>query len=147
MIELTRLKVFLYSAETLSFSEAAKRLHLTQPTISHHIKVLERDLGVVLFERSGSGLHLTEAGRLLLPWAHKLIRQSVEMQEMMASLQEKLVGHLRIACSTTSGKYLLPLLAGRFHQRYPWVKVTILSCTPEYVVPRPTRRRSEFRCS
>ena len=136
MIELTRLKVFLYSAETLSFSEAAKRLHLTQPTISHHIKVLERDLGVVLFERSGSGLHLTEAGRLLLPWAHKLIRQSVEMQEMMASLQEKLVGHLRIACSTTSGKYLLPLLAGRFHQRYPWVKVTILSCTPEYVVPR-----------
>lgn len=136
MIELIRLKVFLNSAETLSFSEAARRLHLTQPTISHHIKVLERDLGVVLFERSGSGLHLTEAGRLLLPWAHKLIRQSVEMQEMMSSLQEKLVGHLRIACSTTSGKYLLPLLAGRFHQRYPWVKVTILSCTPEYVVPR-----------
>ena len=136
MIDLVRLKVFIYAAETLSFSEAAKRLHLTQPTISHHIKVLERDLGVVLFERSGSGLHLTEAGRLLLPWAHKLIRQSVEMQDMMASLQEKIVGDLRIACSTTSGKYLLPQLAGRFHQRHPLVKVTILSCTPDNVVPR-----------
>ncbi|MFC1922952.1 selenium metabolism-associated LysR family transcriptional regulator [Chloroflexota bacterium] len=136
MIDLIKLNIFIYAAETLSFSEAAKRLHLTQPTISHHIKVLERDLGVVLFERSGSGLHLTEAGRLLLPWAHKLIRQSVEMQDMMASLQEKIVGHLRIACSTTSGKYLLPQLTGRFHQRHPWVKVTILSCTSEHVVPQ-----------
>jgi DNA-binding transcriptional LysR family regulator len=136
MIDLIRLKVFIYAAETLSFSEAAKHLHLTQPTISHHIKVLERDLGVILFERSGSGLHLTEAGYLLLPWAHKLIHQSAEMQDMMASLQEKIVGHLRIACSTTSGKYLLPQLAARFHQRHPWVKVTILSCTPEHVVPQ-----------
>lgn len=136
MIDLVRLKVFIYAAETLSFSEAAKRLHLTQPTISHHIKVLERDLGVILFERSGSGLHLTEAGRLLLPWAHKLIHQSIEMQDMMSSLQEKIVGHLRIACSTTSGRYLLPQLAGRFHQRHPWVKVTILSCSPENVVHR-----------
>ena len=136
MIDLVRLKVFIYAAETLSFSEAAKRLHLTQPTISHHIKVLERDLGVVLFERSGSGLHLTEAGRLLLPWAHKLIHQSIEMQDMMSSLQEKIVGHLRIACSTTSGRYLLPQLAGRFHQRHPWVKMTILSCSPENVVHR-----------
>jgi DNA-binding transcriptional LysR family regulator len=136
MIDLTKLQVFIYAAETLSFSEAAKRLHLTQPTISHHIKVLERDLGVVLFERSGSGLHLTEAGRLLLPWAHKLIRQSIDVQDMMASLQEKIVGHLRIACSTTSGKYLLPQLASRFHLRHPLVRVTILSCTPEYVMPR-----------
>ena len=136
MIDLVRLKVFIYAAETLSFSEAAKRLHLTQPTISHHIKVLESDLGVDLFERSGSGLHLTEAGRLLLPWAHKLIHQSIEMQDMMSSLQEKIVGHLRIACSTTSGRYLLPQLAGRFHQRHPWVKMTILSCSPENVVHR-----------
>jgi DNA-binding transcriptional LysR family regulator len=136
MIDLIKLQVFIYAAETLSFSETAKRLHLTQPTISHNIKILERDLGVVLFERSGSGLHLTEAGRLLLPWAHKLIRQSIEMQDMMASLQEKIVGHLRIACSTTSGKYLLPQLAGRFHLRHPLVRVTILSCTPEHVVPQ-----------
>ena len=136
MIDLIKLRVFIYAAETLSFSEAAKRLHLTQPTISHHIKVLERDLGVVLFKRSGSRLHLTEAGRLLLPWAQKLIRQSIEMQDMMTSLQENIVGHLRIACSTTSGKYLLPRLAGRFHQHHPLVKITILSCTPEHVGPR-----------
>ena len=54
----------------------------------------------------------------------------------MNSIQDKIVGHLRIACSTTSGKYILPQLAARFRNRYPWVKITILSCTSEHVVPR-----------
>jgi DNA-binding transcriptional LysR family regulator len=131
-----KIEAFLHAAETLNFSEAARQMHLSQPTISHHIKMLEHEFGVELFDRTGPGLRLTEAGRMLAPWAHKLIRQSIEMQEMMASLQNKIVGQLRIACSTTSGKYLLPQLAARFHERYPWVKVTILSCQPEYVVPR-----------
>jgi len=136
MIDLLKVEAFVYVAENLSFSEAARQMHLSQPTISHHVKMLEHEFGVELFDRSGPGLHLTEAGRLLLPWARKLIRESIEMQGMMASLQDKIVGHLRIACSTTSGKYILPQLAARFHERYPWVKITILSCTSENVVPR-----------
>jgi DNA-binding transcriptional LysR family regulator len=136
MIELSRLEAFVSAAESTSFSEAAKRLHLTQPTISHHIQMLERELGVTLFQRSSSGPHLTEAGRLLLPWARRLMREAMQMQEMMTSLQSKIVGHLRIACSTTTGKYLLPQLAARFHTRHPGVKFTILSCTQENVVPR-----------
>ncbi|MCC7129393.1 MAG: hypothetical protein B6D39_00430 [Anaerolineae bacterium UTCFX2] len=135
-MDLLKLEIFLHSAESLNFSTTAKRMHLSQPTISHHIRDLENELGVELFERTAGGLHLTEAGRLLLPWARKLIYQSKQVQEMMTSLQEKIVGYLRIACSTTSGKYLLPLLAGRFRQRYPWVKISILSCTSEHVIPR-----------
>jgi len=134
MIDLNKLRAFLYAAESLSFSKAARRMHLTQPTVSHHIKSLELDMGVELFDRSGSELQLTEAGRILQPWARKLIRQAIEMSEMMDSLQNKIVGSIRIACSTTTGKYLLPQLAARFHDQYPWVKITILSCTPDYVV-------------
>ncbi len=136
MIELSRLEIFLHAAESLNFSEAAKLLHLSQPTVSHHMQALEQDLGVTLFERTGAGLHLTEAGQLLLPWARKLIRESAEMQDMMSSLQDKIIGSLRIACSTTSGKYLLPLLAARFHERHPGIKFTILSCTQDTVIPR-----------
>jgi DNA-binding transcriptional LysR family regulator len=136
VIDLLKIEAFLHAAEVLSFSEAAKQMHLSQPTISHHIKILEHEFGVELFDRTGPGLHLTEAGRLLLPWARKLIRESIEMQEMMASLQDKIIGHLRIACSTTSGKYILPQLAARFRNRYPWVKVTVFACTSEHVVPR-----------
>jgi DNA-binding transcriptional LysR family regulator len=133
---LTRLEAFLFAAETLNFSEAGKHLHLTQPTISHHIKTLETTLGVELFDRSGSQLALTEAGRLLLPWSRKLIHQAVEIRQMMDSLQDAVVGHIRIACSTTTGKYILPQYAARFHQRHPGVRISILRCTPGHVVPR-----------
>jgi len=134
MIDLEKLNVFVYAADNLSFSEAGKRLHLTQPTVSHHIKALEETLGIELFLRIGHGLQLTEAGRLLLPWAHKLIRQAIEVQEMMDSVQEKIIGHLRIACSTTAGKYILPQLAARFCQRYPGVRISILTCGSEHIV-------------
>lgn len=136
MIELSRLETFIYAAESLSFSEAAKRLNLTQPTISHHIQMLEHELGVMLFERSSFGLQLTEAGRFLLPSARKLIRETIEMQEMVASMQTKIAGNIRIACSTTTGKYLLPQLAARFHKQHSGVRISILSCAAENVIPK-----------
>ena len=136
MAEIIRLKSFLIASEHLNFSETAKHLHLAQSTISHHIKALEDELGVELFDRSGYGLALTEAGRLLLPWARKILQQSLEMKEVMASLQNGIVGHLRIACSTTAGKYVLPQLAARFCQRFPRIRVSILACMPPDVVHR-----------
>jgi DNA-binding transcriptional LysR family regulator len=136
MLDLMRLRVFIHAAESLSFSQAAKELHVTQPTVSHHIKALEKDLERELFDRSGGSLHLTEAGRFLLPWARKLVRESYELQEMMAFIHERIAGHLRIACSTTTGKYILPQFAARFHEILPHVKVSILSCTSVDVVPQ-----------
>jgi DNA-binding transcriptional LysR family regulator len=53
---------------------------------------------------------------------------------MMSSLQEKIVGHLRIACSTTGGKYILPQLAARFRMRFPGIRVSIMTCTSQYIV-------------
>lgn len=134
MIETMRLQAFVHAAETLSFTEAAEQLHVTQPTVSHHIKSLETEMEAALFERSGSGLKLTEAGRLLLPRARKLLRQALEVQQIMDSLQQRVVGDLRIACSTTAGKYILPLLSARYCERHPGVHVTILACRPELVL-------------
>ena len=136
MFDLMKLKTFIYAAENLSFSEAAKRLHLTQPTVSHHIKTLEQSLGGELFVRSGHMLKLTETGHLLLPWAHKLVHEAIQVEELMATRKDNFVGHLRIACSTTAGKYILPQLAARFCQRYPGIRVSILACTPEHIMVR-----------
>lgn len=136
MLDLTKLQAFVHVAETLNFSEAAKRLNLSQPTVSHHIKALEIDLGVELFDRSRAKLALTDAGRVLQPWAYKLLRSSNEVREMMISLDQQVVGELRIACSTASGKYILPMLAARFRQRFPGIKVIILTCTAPNVIPR-----------
>lgn len=129
MIDLTKLQTFLHVAQHMSFSEAATHLHLTQPAISHHVKTLEQDLGVELFERSGSGLRLTEAGCLLLPRARKLVREAMEIQQMMESLEDRIFGQLRIACSTTAGKYITSQFAARFHKRHPDVSVSVMSCT------------------
>jgi DNA-binding transcriptional LysR family regulator len=136
MLDLMRLQTFVYAAETLSFSSAAQQMQLSQPTISHHIKALEESFDVELFDRSAGTLRLTEAGRLLLPQARKLVRQSYEVEQMVASVREQIVGHIRIACSTTAGKYVLPQFAARFRMRHPGVRVSILSCTSANVVPR-----------
>jgi len=132
MIDLQKIATFLFVAENSSLSEAAKHLHLSQPTVSHQIKVLEQELGFVLFIRSSTGLKLTEAGRLLLPWARRLIHDTNELRDMMASLQKDIGGELRIACSTTAGKFILPQMAARFCKSYPGIKVQILACGPEH---------------
>jgi len=135
MIDLTRLQVFLSVAENLSFSEAAHKLHISQPTVSHHIKALEQALGVELFDRSSHRVKMTGAARLLYPRARKLLGDTVEIQQIMNSLQEQVVGHLRIACSTTAGKYILPQFAARFHERHPGVGISISRCTSTGVIP------------
>jgi DNA-binding transcriptional LysR family regulator len=133
MIDLIKVETFLLAAETLNFSETAKQLHMSQPSVSHQIKTLEQEMGVKLFERTGAGLSLTEAGRILLPWARRLLHDTKNIQEMMASLEEEVVGDLHIACSTTAGKYILPQLAARFRQRYPGIQISIPACASEQV--------------
>lgn len=135
MVDLLRIKTFLHAAENLNFSETARILHLTQPTVSHHIKNLEGELSVELFKRQGAAIKLTEAGRLLVPWARKILQSSIEMQEIMESLKEGIAGTLVIACSTTAGKYVLPQLAARFAIRHPKIQITLLRCSPETVIP------------
>lgn len=144
MINLDWIQTFLLAAECLSFSETARHLHVTQPTVSHHIAQLEADLGVLLFNRSGHRLQLTEAGRLLLPMARQLVRQAMDVRDMMASCREEVAGHLRIACSTTAGKYILPLLAARFRRRHPGIQVTILACRHEQLVERLQEREANL---
>ena len=134
MLDIVKLETFIYAAESLSFSETAKQLNLSQPAVSYHVKALERNLGVTLFSRHGGRLQLTEAGRLLLPRARKLFHQSNELEELLSSLQEGVAGELRIACSTTAGKYILPQLAARFCQRNPGIRASILRCTPENAI-------------
>ncbi len=133
MVDIDKINTFVRAAETLSFSEAAKQLHMSQPNVSHHIKILEQEMGVGLFNRTNTGLEMTEAGKVLLPWARRLLHDTNNLQAMMSSMQNNVVGELRIACSTTAGKYVLPQLAARFCQRYPSIKVRILACAPENV--------------
>ena len=124
MLDTHQLHVFLVAAETLSFTEAARRLHMSQPSVSQHIQTLERHFDKELFTRAGRSIILTDAGRALFPLAREIVNQSVNIEETMRSLDGEVHGHLLVGCSTTPGKYILPHLLARFHARYPKVKVS-----------------------
>lgn len=135
-MDIDRLNAFIDAAQTLSFSKTAHRLHVSQPTVSKYIGDLERYLGVRLFERSTTGMRLTEAGETILPWARRLVRECGKLENLAKSLDGDVAGQLRIACTTSAGKYILPLLAARFRHRHPHVQINILSCTQENAIER-----------
>jgi len=130
MLDAHQLNVFLKASETLNFTQAAKRLNLTQPSVSQHIQSLENHFNMKLFLRTGKGLQLTEAGMALVPLAREMINHSIRINESMASLQGEVFGNLQVGCSTTPGKYILPKLLAKFHHRYPRVKVSC-NVTPQ----------------
>jgi DNA-binding transcriptional LysR family regulator len=124
MLDTHRLRVFLVAAETLNFSQAALRLHMTQPSVSQHIQALEQQCGTPLFIRSGRRLALTEAGTVLVPMAERMISMSVHTLEVMNNLKGEVHGQLIVGCSTTPGKYLLPKLLAKFIAHYPQVQAS-----------------------
>ena len=124
MTDIHRLKVFLTAAETTNFTETARRLHMTQPSVSQHIQALEQHFDVALFDRAGRYLQLTEAGEQLAPLVQELVRQWVHIEETMETMKGEVAGHLLVGCSTTPGKYIVPQLLAQFHERYPRVKVS-----------------------
>jgi DNA-binding transcriptional LysR family regulator len=144
MLETHELNIFVNVAETMSFTEAAKRLHISQPAVSMQMSNLENRLDTVLFDRSGRNITLTEAAEVLLPLARDMLNLSTQIEETMASLQGELVGHLRIACSTTAGRYTLPHLIARFRQQYPGVRVTVGVCSSESAVDQVCDGRSQI---
>lgn len=124
MLDTYRLRIFLVAAETLNFSVAAKRLHMTQPSVSQHIQALEHQVGTQLFVRSGRRLCLTEAGSVLIPMADRMVKMAMHAQEVMVNLKGEVHGHLIVGCSTTPGRYILPKLLSQFIQRYPHVQAS-----------------------
>ncbi|MCI0519359.1 MAG: LysR substrate-binding domain-containing protein [Chloroflexi bacterium] len=124
MLDIHQLNVFLAAAESLNFTQAAQRMHMTQPSVSQHIQALERHFGADLFVRNGRNLELTDSGMALMPLAREAVFLSVHIDETLASLKGDVIGHLKVGCSTTPGKYVLPQLLARFHNLYPKVRVT-----------------------
>lgn len=121
MLDAHQLNVFLIAAETNNFTAAARHLHMTQPSVSQHVQALEQHFQTELFIRKGRQMILTDAGEALLPLARRLVDWSVRIDETMESLKGRVYGHLKVGCSTTAGKYVLPTLLTSFMELHPQV--------------------------
>lgn len=133
-LENFRLVVFRTVAEQLSFRKAAEELYLTQPAVSLQIKALEEDLGVQLFDRTGSRIALTEAGKTLLHYAEQVSALLVRAEQEVNALSGEHAGHLALGASTTIAQYVLPRLLSDFRREHPRVQLTLISGNTERIV-------------
>lgn len=124
-MELRYLEVFCKVVECGSFSKAASALHLTQPTVSIHIKALEEELSTRLLDRLGRSVIPTSAGEVLYRYAREIVRFKDEAQLALGQFSGKMRGRLSIGASTIPGEYILPPLISRFKAMYPEVYPTL----------------------
>jgi LysR family transcriptional regulator, transcriptional activator of the cysJI operon len=136
MIDLNAIHIFLTVVEQNSFSEAGRKLNLSQPAVSQAIHNLERQFGVELFVRSGRSVHLTEAGQLLQGIGQELLTKANRLEEMMNSIHGSVIGEMTVGCSTTSGKYLLPGLIARFRHTFPQLRINVLVSSRDSVIKK-----------
>ncbi|MDO0946787.1 LysR substrate-binding domain-containing protein [Chromohalobacter israelensis] len=120
-----QLQVFVAVIRGGAVNAAARQLRLSQSATSQALADLERQLGVVLFERLGRRLELNDAGRRLLPYAEKVLNGLDELVDAAREPDGELRGTLHVAASATIGTYLLPMLAGRFSERHPAVDLQL----------------------
>lgn len=121
-LDLHKLEVFYWVAELKSFSEAAERLSLRQPTVSAHIQELENTLAGRLFYRIPGKVSLTPLGLLLVEKARTLLAFKRETVAAVEQFHGTLSGELWIGGSNIPGEYLLPEKLGKFIKKYPQVK-------------------------
>jgi LysR family transcriptional regulator, transcriptional activator of the cysJI operon len=105
-MELWHLRTFREVAETLNFTRASEKLHLTQSAISHQIKALEEELKVPLFIRAKQGVTLTDAGRIALEYAIRILDEAEEMRENIVGTEKSLAGRVRVAAATQALVFL-----------------------------------------
>lgn len=123
-MDINQLNYFISVAQTLNFTEAARRNGITQPSISHHINELEKQLGARLFLRDRRSVALTNAGREFLPYAMEIVETAQDAACRVRQTEEGTMGHLSIAAVTTASETLSRCLSA-FAKRYPDILVDI----------------------
>ncbi len=124
-LNLHQLEVFQAVARHLNFSRAAEELNLSQPAVSMHVKQLEENLGLSLFEKVGRRVHLTDAGRHLYEYSERIFALIEETIQCMEDVKGVHRGNLRVAADTTAGVYVVPSYLGAFRRAYPGVNVAL----------------------
>jgi DNA-binding transcriptional LysR family regulator len=126
-----RLRYFVVAAEEQNFTRAAERLRIAQPPLSAQIKQLEGDLGVELFHRTGRGVRLTEAGRLLLEEARRIFAQLDQTVDFVRRVGEGRIGRLALGFLPSVAHNVLPGVLREFRERFPNVELSLQEMGPD----------------
>lgn len=128
-----RLQVFLEVAENLSFTKAASRLSITQPAVTRHVREMEQQLNVRLFDRQGNHISLTEAGAMVLRYAEKVRNAYGALEAELSQLEDVTKGFIRIGASTTVAQTVVPKLLALFKSAYPDIIVQFTQGNSDFI--------------
>ncbi|WP_440617059.1 LysR family transcriptional regulator [Cysteiniphilum sp. 6C5] len=144
MESMKNIRAFLAVAETQSFTAAADKLFLTQPTITKRISQLESQLNNQLFHRTGSLVQLTTAGKALIPDAHHLIQVWSSLEHKMQLFQDDVIGDLTISCNYHMGLHFLPKILKIFTSKYPKVNIKLDSTYSLPIIEKVSALKAEI---
>ncbi len=138
------LTTFLEVARQKSFSRAAEKLHVTQPSISAQIRALESHLGHRLLDRGGGKVTLTGAGKAFQPFAEQSLIQLKQVRLTLADMERTPRGSLTISANDSTALYVLPVLIGKFKKQYPKVALNIVRAERSKTLELVLNREVEF---
>ncbi|HEY5893649.1 MAG TPA: LysR family transcriptional regulator [Chthoniobacterales bacterium] len=139
-----RLSVFQAVAEHLSFTKASRVLHLSQPAVTQHIKVLEDEVGQPLFHRGSRGVTMTGAGALLLEHARHVARLDEEVLQRIRGKKGVISGKLSLGGTSTISQYLLPNWLVQSRRTWPDLRLKVKTGNTEEIIEAALERKLDM---
>jgi DNA-binding transcriptional LysR family regulator len=125
MINFNHFRIFFYVAKNMNFTMAASELFITQPAVTNQLKTLEDTLEFKLFGKRGNKIFLTEEGKLLLPYAKRLIELEKEIEIAVADINNSYKGTIRFGTTATFVQPFMAPLVRKFNKKYPNIGIQI----------------------
>ncbi len=135
-MDLREVRSIVATAEQGNLRRAAERVHLSPAAVHKHMRQIEEELGVRLYERSGRGLKPTAAMEMLLPHLQELLSEHDSTIQAVEEWKGRKRGFVRVGSGPSAAAHLLPPLLDRFHKRYPGVNLHVETGPPEMLVER-----------
>lgn len=139
-MEIRKLEAFCKVVELKSFTRAAEKVLLSQPTVSEHIRSLENELDQKLINRLGKEVETTPVGEILYKYALNIIQTRQEALQAVAQFSGRMSGKITVGCGTIPGTYILPQLISSFRSLHPSIKA-ILRITSSLIIAEKVLER------
>lgn len=143
-MDIARLKQYIALAETLHFTQASRRCHVSPSTLSRTITQLEAELDVALFVRDNRSVSMTDAGKTFLVFARETLAQWQAVKLACAEEQGQLKGALNFYCSVTASYSFLYNILANFRQQHPKVEIRLHTGDPALAIDRVLSGQEDF---
>ena len=124
-VTIQQMESLIYLVKEGSFSRAAKRVFLTQPSLTKHIKNLEDSINARIVNRENMGISLTSEGKILYDYARRILKLRDEVKEKILRIKENESGNIFVSASTIPATYILPYLLNEFKKLFPDIRAYI----------------------